>query len=54
MDQLTSLLPTGDIHLDNDILDRIDKLVLPGQDLNIIDHGWKPPWTEDASQRRRH
>ncbi len=54
MDQLTSLLGAGEVHLDHDALDRIDKIVPPGQDLNVTDHGWGPPWIEDAAQRRRH
>jgi aryl-alcohol dehydrogenase-like predicted oxidoreductase len=53
MDQLTSLLGTCDIHLGTDILDGIDGIVPPGADLNAADHGWTPPWVEEAAQRRR-
>jgi aryl-alcohol dehydrogenase-like predicted oxidoreductase len=53
MDQLTGLLPATEIHLDHDALDRIDKIVPPGQDLNAADHGWDPPWIQHAAQRRR-
>ena len=54
MEQLTSLFDSADIRLDHDVLDAIDKIVPPGQDLNIGDHGWVPPWVEEPSQRRRY
>ena len=53
MDQLTSLLKAGDIVLDRRILDHIDEIVPPGQDLNFVDHGWVPPWVGEPAQRRR-
>jgi aryl-alcohol dehydrogenase-like predicted oxidoreductase len=53
MGQLTSLLGAGDVRLSHDVLDGIDEVVAPGQDLNAIDHGWVPPWVEHAHQRRR-
>jgi aryl-alcohol dehydrogenase-like predicted oxidoreductase len=53
MEQLTSLLKSGDIHLDAAILDRIDEIVPPGQDVNAVDHGWVPPWVAEAGLRRR-
>lgn len=54
MDQLTTLLKTPEIVLDADVLDRIDEIVPPGQDLNVADAGWAPPWVEQAARRRRH
>ena len=53
MEQFTSLEKAGDISLDSAILDRIDEIVPPGQDLNTVDHGWKPPWVTEAHLRRR-
>ena len=54
MEQLTSLLASANILLDHDVLDAIDEIVPPGQDLNIGDHGWVPPWVEEPAQRRRY
>jgi aryl-alcohol dehydrogenase-like predicted oxidoreductase len=54
MEQLTSLLDAANILLGHDVLDAIDQIVPPGQDLNIGDHGWVPPWVEEASLRRRY
>ena len=54
MEQLTSLLDAANTLLGHDVLDAIDQIVPPGQDLNIGDHGWVPPWVEEASLRRRY
>ena len=54
MEQLTSLLDAANILLDHDVLDAIDQIVPPGQDLNIGDHGWVPPWVGEAALRRRY
>ena len=53
MDQLTDLLDGADVHLDDDILDRIDQIVPPGVTLNAPDDGWQPPALTDPSVRRR-
>jgi aryl-alcohol dehydrogenase-like predicted oxidoreductase len=53
MDQLETLLGADEIHLDAEILDRIDELVPPGTNLNPADSGWEPPWLRKASLRRR-
>ena len=54
MEQLTSLLDAANILLDHDVLDAIDQIVPPGQDLNIGDHGWEAPWVGEAALRRRY
>jgi aryl-alcohol dehydrogenase-like predicted oxidoreductase len=54
MDQLTSTLKAPEVELDAAVLDRIDEIVLPGQNLNVADAGWVPPWVAEAGQRRRH
>jgi aryl-alcohol dehydrogenase-like predicted oxidoreductase len=54
MEQLISLLDAANILLDHDVLDAIDQIVPPGQDLNIGDHGWVAPWVEEAALRRRY
>jgi aryl-alcohol dehydrogenase-like predicted oxidoreductase len=53
MDQLTTLLKAGNIILDREVLDHVDEIVPPGQDLNFVDHGWVPPWVGEAALRRR-
>ncbi len=54
MEQLTSLLDAADLQLDHEVLDAIDQIVPPGQDLNVGDHGWVPPWVGEATLRRRY
>ncbi|MGO9658934.1 MAG: aldo/keto reductase [Acidimicrobiales bacterium] len=54
MEQLTSLLDAPNILLDHDVLEAIDQIVPPGQDLNVGDHGWVPPWVGEATLRRRY
>lgn len=53
LDQLTTLLPAGDVRLDAGVLDAIDELVPAGTTVNRADEGWEPPWLADASARRR-
>ncbi len=53
MEQLTGVLKAADIRLEDAILDEVDQVVPPGQDLNPADHGWAPPWVSEARQRRR-
>jgi aryl-alcohol dehydrogenase-like predicted oxidoreductase len=53
MDQLTDLLAAAKLGLDDDVLDRIDKAVPPGTNLNRADAGYDPPSITDPSLRRR-
>jgi aryl-alcohol dehydrogenase-like predicted oxidoreductase len=53
MDQLNDLLAGATVVLDDDVLDRIDQIVPPGQTLNPADAGWQPPAITDRSARRR-
>jgi aryl-alcohol dehydrogenase-like predicted oxidoreductase len=53
MDQLTDLLAGATVALDDDVLDKIDRIVPPGVTLNAPDAGWLPPSLTDPAQRRR-
>ena len=54
MEHLDSQLGAADVVLTGDILDRIDKIVPPGTNLNpAADRGYQPPSLADASLRRR-
>jgi aryl-alcohol dehydrogenase-like predicted oxidoreductase len=53
MDHFEGQIGAVDVRLDADVLDRIDKLVRPGTDLNRGDTGYAPPALLDASLRRR-
>ena len=53
MEQLETQLAAPDIHLERDLLDRIDKIVPPGTDLDPADAGWVPPSLASATTRRR-
>jgi aryl-alcohol dehydrogenase-like predicted oxidoreductase len=53
MEQLEGQLGADDVVIDGDVLDRIDKVVPPGTNLNTADAGWTPPWLTDARRRRR-
>jgi aryl-alcohol dehydrogenase-like predicted oxidoreductase len=52
MEQLESQLPAAEVHLDDELLDRIDELVPPAVTVNPADAGYRPP-ALDASARRR-
>jgi aryl-alcohol dehydrogenase-like predicted oxidoreductase len=52
-EQLESQLPAAEVELEDAVLDRIDEIVLPGQNLNPSDAGWQPPALADPSLRRR-
>ena len=41
------------MQLSDEILDRIDAIVPPGTNLNAADAGWRAPWLDDVSARRR-
>ena len=53
MEQLESQLVTADITLGDDVLDRIDEIAPPGQNIGGADPGWQPPSVTDAALRRR-
>jgi aryl-alcohol dehydrogenase-like predicted oxidoreductase len=53
MDQLTSQLGSVDVQLGDDVLDRIDEIVPPGQNFTWADAGYTPPMVADARARRR-
>ena len=52
MDHLESQLAAGDVQLPDDVLDRIDKIVPPGINLNPADGGWVSPALEPGARRR--
>jgi aryl-alcohol dehydrogenase-like predicted oxidoreductase len=52
MEHLESQLPAADVHLTDDVLDQIDKIVPPGVTLNPADNGWVSPTLEPAARRR--
>jgi aryl-alcohol dehydrogenase-like predicted oxidoreductase len=53
LEQLEGQLGAVDVHLSDEVLDRIDEIVPPGTNLNPADAGWRPPHLDDASSRRR-
>ena len=53
LDQLEGQLGAVDVELSDEVLDAIDAIVPPGTNLNAADAGWRPPWLDDASTRRR-
>jgi aryl-alcohol dehydrogenase-like predicted oxidoreductase len=53
MEQLESQLGGADVHLDAELLDRIDEIVPAGTNLNPADAGWEPPALAKPSLRRR-
>ncbi len=53
MEHLESQLGAVDVHLSDEVLDRIDELVPPGTNLNAADGGWTPPALAESSLRRR-
>ncbi|MEU4193274.1 aldo/keto reductase [Kribbella sp. NPDC026611] len=53
MEQLTGLLKAADLALDDETLDRIDKIVPPGTDLYPAVAAAEPPSLTDIAQRRR-
>jgi len=52
MERLESQLPATDVVLDPVLLDRIDKLVPPGTNLNPADGGWANPALQPTARRR--
>jgi aryl-alcohol dehydrogenase-like predicted oxidoreductase len=52
MDHLESQLTAAGVGLPDDVMDRIDKIVPPGINLNPADGGWVSPALEPAARRR--
>ncbi|MEV6159891.1 aldo/keto reductase [Nonomuraea sp. NPDC052129] len=52
MEHLESQLPAADVKLPDDVLDRIDEIVLPGVTINPADNGWASPALQPAARRR--
>jgi aryl-alcohol dehydrogenase-like predicted oxidoreductase len=52
MEQLESQLTACDVALSDELLDRIDKIVEPGTNLNAADAGWSDPALEPSARRR--
>ncbi|MEO5710693.1 MAG: aldo/keto reductase [Nocardioidaceae bacterium] len=53
MEHLVSQLGAADVTLSEDVLDRIDEIVAPGQTLNAADEGYVAPSVSDKRLRRR-
>jgi aryl-alcohol dehydrogenase-like predicted oxidoreductase len=53
MEHLESHLGAADVTLTDDLLDRIDKIVPPGMNLNPADRGYEPPALVTPALRRR-
>ncbi len=52
MEQLESQLGAAQVHLDDELLDRIDEIVPPGVTINPTDAGWTNPALEPSARRR--
>ncbi|MHB8330048.1 MAG: aldo/keto reductase [Acidimicrobiales bacterium] len=53
MEQLLGTLGAADVALSDEVLDRIDAVVAPGETLDPGDAGWTPPALADSWRRRR-
>ena len=53
MEQLQTQLSAAEVVLTDDVLDRIDEIVSPGQTLSVDDIGYEHPTLADATMRRR-
>jgi aryl-alcohol dehydrogenase-like predicted oxidoreductase len=53
MEQLESQLAATEVSLTEDVLDRIDEIAPPGQNVGSTDAGWTPPSIADKGLRRR-
>jgi aryl-alcohol dehydrogenase-like predicted oxidoreductase len=51
--QLDEQLPSSGRTVSSETLDRIDRIVPPGTNVNPADAGWTPPGIADATRRRR-
>jgi aryl-alcohol dehydrogenase-like predicted oxidoreductase len=53
MEHLESQLGAADVHLSDEVLDRIDEIVAPGVNVNPADVGYENPALEPAARRRK-
>jgi aryl-alcohol dehydrogenase-like predicted oxidoreductase len=53
MEHLEGQLGATEVVLDDGLLDRIDEIVPPGQNLNVSDAGWQHPALTTPATRRR-
>ncbi len=53
MQHLDDLLAGTEVTLDDEILDAIDEIVLPGTDVGRLDMAYVPPAISNVSLRRR-
>jgi hypothetical protein len=53
MGHLESQIGAADVHLESEVLDRIDKIVPPGANIARGDAGYRPPALLDPKLRRR-
>ncbi len=53
MEHLESQIGAADVHLDTEVLDRIDAIVRPGTNVISADSGYVPPALAHARLRRR-
>src|SRR6478609_5693778 len=53
MEQLEDTLAGGEVSLSDDVLDRIDAIVPPGESIGAMDMVYRGPEVEDATLRRR-
>jgi aryl-alcohol dehydrogenase-like predicted oxidoreductase len=53
MEHFESQIGAADVKLATDVLDRIDKIVLPGTNINPADAGYSPPAITNPKLRRR-
>ena len=47
------MLAGADTLLDDDVLDRIDEIAPPGEDIGVLDVGYRPPAIQQTRLRRR-
>jgi aryl-alcohol dehydrogenase-like predicted oxidoreductase len=52
MEQLDSQLGAAEVNLSDELLDRLDKIVPPGANLNLADAGWENPALAKWARRR--
>jgi len=52
IEHLESQVTAADVTLSDDVLDRIDEIVPPGVNLNVLDGGYANPALEPAARRR--
>jgi aryl-alcohol dehydrogenase-like predicted oxidoreductase len=52
MEHLESQLSAADVHLADEVLDRIDEIVAPGVNINPADTGWQNPALAPGARRR--